>query len=308
MKSGTRVRVFPFRPAAVLRATGEDALEFLQGQFTQDLSLARDRGVAYGLWLNQKGKVLADSFIWQASGGAWWLVSYSSPASIIRERLESYIIADDVLLEDETEKWEGFTLTGEGAAAWLTQASGQSLPAENAVALGASGMIWRGRRGVTAYEWLRPRSLGALDLSAVERSEAVELERARIFAGIPLIPHELGPGDLPQEAGLETTAISFTKGCYLGQEVMARLHAMGQVRRRLLPVVGGAGVELPMTLPADVFSGEKRIGELRSVCVEADGAGWRGLAMLSTLGLPADAALSLVAGGPTALTLDCVSP
>jgi folate-binding protein YgfZ len=302
MKFGTRVRVFPFRPAAVLRATGEDALTFLQGQFTQDLKPCADGRVAYGLWLNQKGKVLADSFVWKDAADVWWLVSYFSPAAIIRERLESYIIADDVTLEDETENWEGFTLVGDEAATWLAQ-TGVSLPGENAVSIGSAGMLWRGRRGVDAWEWLRPRAHGALDLGAAEIGDAEELERARITAAVPAIPRDIGPSDLPQEAGLEVSAISFTKGCYLGQEVMARLHAMGQVRRRLLPVVAAIGVEMPTTLPADVFSGEKRIGELRSACADSSGEGWRGLAMLSTLGLPADATLSLVAGGPTALTL-----
>jgi hypothetical protein len=105
---------------------------------------------------------------------------------------------------------------------------------------------------------------------------------------VPAIPGEFGPQDLPQEAGLETSAISFTKGCYLGQEVMARLHAMGQVRRRLVRV-GGPGPAPARNV--ELRQNEKRVGELRAAADDGQG-GWLGLAMLNLLGL--DPATALV--------------
>src|SRR5437016_12516025 len=89
--------LFAWRPAAWLRVSGADAASFLQGQFTNDLRSLGDQPSVYGLWLNVKGKVVADSFTLR--GGAaqeFWLGSYFSPAAIIRERLEGHIIADDV--------------------------------------------------------------------------------------------------------------------------------------------------------------------------------------------------------------------
>ncbi len=292
MNFGARVRFCRYQPAAVLRVSGEDALSFLQGQFTQDLKTVEVGEAAYGLWLNQKGKVLADSFVLRAVEGVWWVVSYFSSAAVIRERLERYVIADDVVIEDETEAWEGVVVMGAG------DGDGADV---NAWFAGKVGLIWRGRRAAgVSWEWLRPKGSG-LDMGA----EAVEisgkaLELVRIESGIPGVPRDVGAGDLPNEAGLEDVAVSYTKGCYLGQEVMARLKAMGQVRRRLMRVrsaglgeVGGGKV--PEGLPAGLFHGEKRVGEVRSA-VKAE-TGWAGLAMVSLLGLEAGAVLSLTPGG-----------
>ena len=117
-------------------------------------------------------------------------------------------------------------------------------------------------------------------LSATTWLTAEEVTRRRIGAGIPAIPADVGPGDLPNEAGLEGEAISFTKGCYLGQEVMARLKSMGQVRRRLMRV-RGEGENIP-TLPAPLFGAGRAVGELRSAVRDGVG-GWIGLAMVTLL-------------------------
>jgi folate-binding Fe-S cluster repair protein YgfZ len=86
---------------------------------------------------------------------------------------------------------------------------------------------------------------------------------------------------LPNEGGLEHDATSYTKGCYLGQEVMARLKSMGQVRRRLMRVEGPGAV--PAELPVPFFVGGKKVGELRSAVRVGDG--FVGLAMISLLGM-----------------------
>src|SRR4051794_14169243 len=95
--------IYRWRPACWLRVAGEDAANFLQGQFTNDLRALSDTGAIYGLWLTIKGKVLADSFVLRGSyPHEFWVGSYFSPATLIRERLESYVIADDVSVEDMT--------------------------------------------------------------------------------------------------------------------------------------------------------------------------------------------------------------
>jgi folate-binding Fe-S cluster repair protein YgfZ len=100
---------------------------------------------------------------------------------------------------------------------------------------------------------------------------------------------------LPHEGGLEADALSFTKGCYLGQEVMARLNTMGQVRRRLVRVAIADGT-LPI-LPAPIFLAGRQVGELRSAAPDGAG-GFIGLAMVSLLHVTADAELAFTAEGP----------
>jgi folate-binding protein YgfZ len=281
-----------YRLAACLRVTGEDALTFLQGQFTQELRSDAPLASAYGLWINQKGKVLADSFILRETPDSLWIVSFFGEASAIRERLEAYVIADDVVITDVTAEWQGLALGGPDAESWLVREAG-GVPAAGEFMRSEGGFVFCGRReGSTSFEWLLPISKPLP--SGLERVSAEELERGRILAGIPRVPQDLGPGDLPNEGGLDATGVSYTKGCYLGQEVMARLKAMGTVRRRLVRVRASGCVAPPV--PASLWQGEKRVGELRSAA--ADGAGgFIGLAMINKLGLVPAALLAPEPGG-----------
>lgn len=250
-----------WRPASWLHVAGPDAFTFLQGQFSNDLRVLEQNpgGVVHGLWLNQKGRVLADSFVLRTGeADTLWVGSYFSPAGTVRERLESHLIADDVRIEDQTDHWHGLTVFG---SAVPTDASG-----------GAT-ISFQGRRGVSpSREWLMTREPvpppGRLLSGA-------EMEARRISAGIPAVPLDIGPGDLPQEGGLETGAVSFNKGCYLGQEVMARLQSMGTPRRRLFRVTGQGPIP-PVGTPLQQDG--RVIGEMRSAV--ATTSGFIGLAML----------------------------
>lgn len=274
-----------WRPAAFLRVAGPDAFGFLQGQFTNDLRGPASQAAVYGLWLNQKGRVLADSFVLCTGLEAFAVVSYFSPAAALRERLEAYVIADDVAIADETADWAGLALVGADAEAVAAKLEG--------------GLRLAGRRAAEpAVELLfaagqRPEIEARTDALSLPRVSADGMEYVRIQAGITAVPRDLGPGDLPNEGGLEAQAISYTKGCYLGQEVMARLKSMGRVRRRLMRVIGAGA---PPVAPAPLFQGGKKIGELRSA-VAADG-GFIGLAMLTLLGLDPQAGLGFAPEGP----------
>ncbi|HVS53950.1 MAG TPA: folate-binding protein [Opitutaceae bacterium] len=282
-----------WRPAAWLRVEGADAAAFLQGQFTNDLRGLAAGGAVYGLWLNVKGKVVADSFVLRrsaAEGDVFWIGSYFSAASTIQARLESYVIADDVTIADATDERAAVTIFG--------------LDAEAASAIAAAeGFVFSGRRGrEPSIEWVFPLSHEPAmreKFSGARELDPVEIARRRIGARIPAVPADIGPGDLPNEGALEADAISYTKGCYLGQEVMARLKSMGQVRRRLLRVRSSVA---PAALPAPLFVGEKQGGELRSLI--ADGAGgFVGLALVSLLAIASATTLALAPGGDATVQL-----
>jgi hypothetical protein len=159
--------------------------------------------------------------------------------------------------------------------------------------------LFRGRRVRTeCVEWIFPAihhgAIRAL-LEGVQELSADEVARRRIEAGIAAVPADLGLSDLPNEGELEVDAISYTKGCYLGQEVMARLKTMGQVRRRLVRVAIAAEKTPP--LPAPVFLGPRQVGELRSAAPDGAG-GCVGLAMVSLLHVAAGAQLAFASDSP----------
>jgi folate-binding protein YgfZ len=283
-----------WRPAAVFRVGGEDALTFLQGQFSQDLRFDGAAAAAgwapYGLWLTHKGRVLADSFALVSGPKEVWLVSYFSRATEIRAHLEKHIVADEVELEDHTAEWRGLALGGEGAMEWLRGHTGTTPPAAgHFTRVPGGGLVFCGRRGAEeSWEWLAPGPIFPPVGAAHQEISAVAMERMRLVAGVPAVPADIGLGDLPHEGGLDGMAVSYTKGCYVGQEVMARLRT-GTIRRRLVRL-RGPGEPLPSG--AALFQGGKRVGELRSSC--ADGTdGWMGLALLTLLGLDQMAALAV---------------
>ena len=263
------MRFFPYRPAAWLLVRGADAASYLQGQFSQDLREIHGGKVAYGLWLNGKGKIIADSFVGEGpEPGEFWVGSYFCPAAEVQRRLEEYIVADEVEVADATSEWQGLAVLGPGAGAWAAAAA-----APGAVA-------FPGRRAAgEAWELLWPESASAAmgpRLGTIAAGGAGELERERIAAGIPAIPRDAGPADLPPEADLAAAAISYTKGCYTGQEIVARTQHLGRIKRRMLRLElprgefqRGAAVRLP-----DGRSG--RVTELA-----ATGDGFEALAVMS---------------------------
>jgi tRNA-modifying protein YgfZ len=260
--------IFPYRPACVLKVSGPDAATFLQGQLTNDLRDIRPRQSVYGLWLDRKGHVIGDSHVVLADGGAvFWIVSTSSPSPTIVRHLEDHIIADEVTIEDVTGSWRGVSLIGAGVEAWCTE---EMRP----------GLSFPGRRtSGENREWIfHDDDSGPVSgvLSAARVLSDEEIERLRIASAIPSVPRDIGPADLPNEGGLDLQAISYSKGCYLGQEVMARLKSRGRVRRVLVRVAGTGAVP---ELPAALWRAGRREGELRSAV--ADGPGYSGLALVS---------------------------
>ena len=294
-----------YHPSAALSVRGPDANSFLQGQFTNDLK--RPIGaVTYGLWLNQKGKVVADSHVLRLAEAEFLVLSQHSAAAVIRQRLEDYLIADDVTVTDETVAWRVIAVVGARAKEIVTQVCGGAPEHDTFRVSDDGGRIFWGRYSVGEnFSIILPAERADGVFSRLLAAGCIALdpgaaEAERIVSDIPIVPLDIGPTDLPNEGVLEAAAISYTKGCYLGQEVMARLKSMGQVRRRLLRVKGESGIW--PTPPAVVFSGSRQVGELRSAV--SDGAGgWLGLALLSLMHLTPEAALAFAADAPAALRL-----
>ncbi|MBT7406778.1 MAG: tRNA-modifying protein YgfZ, partial [Opitutae bacterium] len=133
-----------------------------------------------------------------------------------------------------------------------------------------------------AYSLLRPLS-DAMPDGWMPRGATWEcLQKQRIRSGLASIPNEIGPDELPQEGRLEVDAIDFDKGCYLGQEVMARIHAMGRVRRLTVPVSWNG--QKSLSLPTSLFASGKKCGILKSLVVQ-EGEKSIGMALIHENGI-----------------------
>ena len=229
---------------AVVRVTGEDAAAFLQGQCSADL-----RGVtlADALWLNRKGRVLAHTIISKEADGSHLLLCPHLSAEALIAIVTANVIADDVVATDESALWQK----------WIVSGAEPKL---------ASAKVFATQRyGVDAWDVLTPVGVAALGESAT----LAELDALRVAAGVPAVPADCGANEFPQECGLEAW-VSYTKGCYLGQEVMARIQSLGSLRRILRRVSGPVSVGQELKSPEG-----KVLGTVRSA------AGDVGLALLS---------------------------
>ncbi|WP_415911128.1 YgfZ/GcvT domain-containing protein [Oleiharenicola sp. Vm1] len=281
-------------PSAALRIRGPDSNTFLQGQFTQDLRKPVG-SCSYGLWLNQKGKALADSFVLRVAEQEFIVWSARTDGILLRQRIEDYLIADEVEIVDAAaEGRDAVVIWGHGAGTAVARHFG-AVPQAGAFVASAAGVVFGGRFSAaenfvclaTDATALR----GAFEQAGATRGTRDTLEAARIAGALPAVPDDIGPGDLPNEGGLDVDAISYTKGCYLGQEVMSRLKNLGQVRRRLM-VVAGPGE--PPPAHTALRQGEKTVGETRSRARVGDG--FVAMAMVSLVNFDRAAPLALADG------------
>jgi len=271
--------------SSILRAKGPDAREFLQGQFSQDLAGLAAGGVAYGLLLDRRGKIEADGFVVCAGDEEFWVASYFCQESLLFERLNAYLVMEEVELERLGAPDRSLALIGHGAREWAVSALEWDAQEDSACPQMRAGLLLAaGRRGaiesvdVLALEEAGLARFGRLRKKATDaglaESSPSELDRLAIEAVLPLIGRGFGSADLPQDLGIVGEAVSFSKGCYLGQEVMARLKAIGRTRRRLAVVMiersRPAGV---FELPQELLDAEGKVqGSLRSVSYSDSGA------------------------------------
>ncbi|MDP0499728.1 MAG: hypothetical protein Q7P63_06460 [Verrucomicrobiota bacterium JB022] len=281
------------QPAAVIRVTGEDATDFLQSQCSQDLR-GESGSIHYGLWLDHRGRIQADSFVLRLESEAFLLVSYYSPAHALLAKLEHHIVADDVELEDATDQWQLLSIVPTADGAMLPDVVIRA-PARDCFAFQSSLYVFQGRRARTPWlevlcphDQARPMAQALDEMDDYEMLAPEEVETLRLEAALPRVPQEAGPEDTPGESGL-MEAVSLEKGCYLGQEVVNRMARLDRASRRLV------AVDLPgeIAVPATITQAEAEVGELRSCVATLDG--YQGFAMIKTKAL-ADSTPLLIQG------------
>ncbi len=276
-----------YRPEGLVRITGPDASTYLQGQFSNDLSNTTQGSVVYGLWLNVKGKIQADSFVLRESDDSFLAISYACPSERLVELIEAHIIMDDVEVCELGEPFFGISLWGEAIDSLLSRFELEH-PEVGLYCSNGDAIAFQGRRdssrnvefllfGATAKESLKDAEGIAHELS-IRILDEFDLSRIALESGKFLVNRDILQSDLPQEVGLDEDAISYSKGCYIGQEVMARLKSMGRARRALktLNLSSKPEEEAPFLI---LDQKGKKVGEIRRV-VETDDS-VLGLAMVN---------------------------
>jgi tRNA-modifying protein YgfZ len=211
-----------------LRLTGGEAADYLQGQVTNDVAALTPGTGCYAALLNHKGKMLTDMRVLRGEDFIWIDTEPEALHTLIRN-VSMYSIGRDVHHEDVTASHAILSLIGPEARAHLDAPP----PAEeHAFTLGEHGIYVSTDLGVdvicAAADAAAVRD--ALDIEPVSEEAA---ECLRIESGRPRFLYDVGTDTIPQEAGLNERAVSFTKGCYVGQETVARLHYKGKPNRHL---------------------------------------------------------------------------
>ena len=201
-------------PRALWRLTGSDAARYLNGQVTNDVTKLVEGKACYAAVCTAKGRMEGDVSI-ALHASEFYLDSDANLRESLGARLDKYLIADDAVFEDVSELWQ--LLHVFGATAPHSPESGF--------------VIAYNRFGVPGYDiWMTASN----QVIAGPTVDADILEILRLEQGIPRWGAELTANTLPPEAGPHMlNAISYTKGCYVGQETIARLKSVGHVNRTL---------------------------------------------------------------------------
>jgi folate-binding protein YgfZ len=252
--------------------TGGDRISFLHALFTNDIAQLKKGTGVYSAYLTPQGRMISDMRVVE-TGEALLLDVEESVAASLAERLDKLIFAEDAQVKNATNDFALFGVHGPTAAEVIESATGVHVSslanqydnlrqAELTIvrddALGVSGFdmyIDRDRAAALRAKLLAAGAMAADDATA---------EVLRVEAGRPKFGADMDTETIPLEAGIEDRAISLTKGCYVGQEVIVRvLHrGHGRVARRLVGLVLADG-----SSPAKgdaVLSGDKQVGQVTS--------------------------------------------
>lgn len=264
--------VVPLAGRGAFALAGPDAAELLHGLVTNEVRALRPGAGCHAALLTPKGKMRADLVVLRIAADELLLDSEPSLAAPLAGVLSGYVPFSRSTFADRTAESAVVHLEGPEAPSVL-EAAGLPAPGEPfAHALGeAAGIAVRVARvcraGAPGFDLrVRPADSDAVAALLAARGAtpagADDLEAGRIEAGIPRWGAELDESVLPNEAWLERTAISYTKGCYLGQETVARLKTYGHVNRHLVALIlpPGSGVA-----PGDaVRAGDAVVGKVTS--------------------------------------------
>ena len=242
----------------VIAVTGADAADYLQGQLTNDVEALAAGSGCYSALLDRKGHMQGDMRVLRTADGFLIDLEPEALPAVLRH-LEMYKIGREVEVSDASALWALHSVIGPGAARLTGAPPLGPEGAHSEVSIG--GVSCRAIATDAGLDILSEdddaatleAALAAAGIAAVS-PEAAEI--VRVEAGRPRFGREMTTETIPQEAGINERAVSFTKGCYIGQETVARLHYKGKPNRHLRGL-RSAG---PLTPGDEIRAGEKVVG------------------------------------------------
>jgi tRNA-modifying protein YgfZ len=246
---------------AQIDMTGPDAAEYLQGQLTNEIEALEPGSGCYAALLDRKGHMQGDMRVLRADAATIWLDLEGEALPAVLRHLSMYKVGRDVEVADRTAERVLFSVIGPGAARLIgapplgpegshadLEIGGASCRAI-ATDVGLDLICATGDAGA-----LRETLAGAGMAEVAE--EAAEI--VRVESGRPRFGREMTTETIPQEAGINERAVSFEKGCYIGQETVARLHYKGKPNRHLR----GLRSEARLAAGDEIRVGEKVVGRV----------------------------------------------
>jgi tRNA-modifying protein YgfZ len=247
----------------ILRLTGRDPVGMLNAVLTNDVP--EDRG-AYAMLLSPKGRIQTDLRVTKADDG---ILIDTEPEGVeaAKEILGRYAPFSRVKLEDLSDSWSVLGLYGPRAAGLLGDL-GLAEHRSKEIEIEGRALLCVGVAvPVSGYDLIGPEETldaarGYLISRGATQADLASYETARIEAGVPRFGADITPENFPGETGVLSRAVSFEKGCYPGQETVARMHYRGHPNKNLHRLV----VEGPSPVPgAGILQGEKQVGHLTSI-------------------------------------------
>jgi folate-binding protein YgfZ len=266
-------------PTAQLAVAGNDRASFLQGLLTNDIQALKPGDGCYAAWLTPQGRMLTDMHVLESEGMVLLDVP-AAQAEATAARLDQFLFSEDVKLGSLAGAITTVWVHGPGAASALETAldgaaglSGWPLYHHEHVGFAGESLVLAridqlGVPGYCAYlsAGRRAALVAALAGAGAREVAAEAIEAARIEAGYPIFGSDMTADTIPLEAGIESRAISTSKGCYVGQEVIIRvLHrGHGRVARRLVTLkLEGEGADVKVK----VRDGDREVGFVTSAAV-----------------------------------------
>jgi folate-binding protein YgfZ len=259
--------------------SGADRASYLQGLLTNDVVALKAGQGCYAAYLTAQGRMIADLYVYEL-GDVMLLTMSGDVKDVVLGKLDQFIFSEDVQLGDTTASFAQTAVVGPGAARAVAGLIG-GVTEELLVAMpdhanargewqGAAAIVTRvhdtGEAGYDVYveSAAQPAFAAALTDAGVARLDDVGAEAIRIEGGVPLFHRDMDEETIPLEAGIEPRAISFTKGCYVGQEVIIRVmhRGHGRVAKKLVGLlIDGNGVPSAGTT---IHAADRDIGRVTS--------------------------------------------